>query len=202
MALSFDNNNNNNQSSFNKSGLSFGSSGASAPATSGNKPKFEGNLIGNAQEDILSIGAGITSLVGAIFGYDKEARRAIGLTIQEFKDSPNKLKYLGDTVLSTYNTTIDDFGRLPLGEILGNVAAGAWKHPITAWMDVASLGELTGVTKGIKSTFKKNIKKASDFDTRINLAGEALNETILNHRLGKEFVNQVEKIDTRIKIRS
>lgn len=197
MALSFDNNNNNNQSSFNNGGLSFGSSGASAPATSGNKSKFEGNLIGNAQEDILSIGAGITSLVGAIFGYDKEARRAIGLTIQEFKDSPNKLKYLGDTVLSTYNTTIDDFGRLPLGEILGNVAAGAWKHPITAWMDVASLGELTGVTKGIKSTFKKNIKKASDFDTRINLSSEALHENILNHRLGKEFVNQVEAIDIK-----
>ena len=73
MALSFDNNN---KSTFNSnaSGLSFGGSGASAPTASGNKSKFEGNIIGNINDDVLAIGAGITSLVGAIFGYDKEAR--------------------------------------------------------------------------------------------------------------------------------
>jgi len=193
MALSFDNNSNN-QSSFNNGGLSFGSSGASAPTASGSKSKFEGNLIGNLNEDVLSIGAGITSLVGAIIGYDKEARQAIGQTIEEFKSSPNKLKYLGDTVLSTYNTTIDDFGKLPMGEIIGNVAAGAWKHPLTAWMDVASIGELTGVTKGIKKSFKGKLKQANDYDVRLNLGKDALRENIDNHYYGKSFVNQIDEI--------
>lgn len=198
MPLSFDNQSSNSfNSNSNNSGLSFGGSGASAPTASSNKSKFEGNLIGNINNDVLAIGAGITSLVGAIFGYDKEARQAIGQTINAIKDDPRNLKILGDAVLDTYNLTIDDFGKMPLGEMVGNVAAGVWKHPVTAYLDVMSLGELLGVSKGIKNITKGKLKKVNEQDIRLNLANEALHENINMHGLGNSFVNQIDNISTK-----
>ena len=196
MALSFDNNNKSTSNS-NTSGLSFGGSGASAPTASGNKSKFEGNIIGNINDDVLAIGAGITSLVGAIFGYDKEARQAIGQTIDAIKQDPKNLKILGDTILDTYNLTVDDFGKMPMGEILGNVAAGVWKHPVTAYLDVMSIGELLGAGKKLKNLTKGKLKKVNEQDIRLNLANEALHENINTHHLGNSFVNQIDNINMK-----
>lgn len=201
MALSFDNQSNK-QSSFNStSGLSFGGSGAvggSSPRSLGSQgPKFEGNIIGNINDDVLAIGAGITSLVGAIFGYDKEARQAIGQTIDAIKQDPKNLKILGDTILDTYNLTVDDFGKMPMGEILGNVAAGVWKHPVTAYLDVMSIGELLGAGKKLKSLTKGKLKKVNEQDIRLNLANEALHENINTHHLGNSFVNQIDNINMK-----
>ena len=200
MALSFDNqsNNNNNQSSFTGSGLSFGGSGASAPtASSSQGPKFEGNLIGNINDDVLAIGAGITSLVGAIIGYDKEARQAIGQTIDSIKQDPKNLKILGDTILSTYNMTVDDIGKMPLGEVIGNVASGVWKHPVTAYLDVMSLGELLGVSKNLKSIAKGKLNKINEQDVLVNLSKEALNENLATHNFGNSFVKQIGEIEAK-----
>lgn len=201
MALSFDNQSNK-QSSFNStSGLSFGESGAvggSSPRSLGSQgPKFEGNIIGNINDDVLAIGAGITSLVGAIFGYDKEARQAIGQTIDAIKQDPKNLKILGDTILDTYNLTVDDFGKMPMGEILGNVAAGVWKHPVTAYLDVMSIGELLGAGKKLKGLTKGKLKKVNEQDIRLNLANEALHENMNTHHLGDSFVNQIDNINMK-----
>lgn len=200
MPLSFDNQSNK-QSSFNNSGLSFGGSGAvggSSPRSLGSQGlKFEGNVIGNINDDVLAIGAGITSLVGAIFGYDKEARQAIGQTINAIKQDPKNLKILGDTILDTYNLTVDDFGKMPMGEILGNVAAGVWKHPVTAYLDVMSIGELLGAGKKLKSLTKGKLKKVNEQDIRLNLANEALHENMNTHHLGNSFVNQIDNINMK-----
>lgn len=201
MPLSFDNQSNK-QSSFNStSGLSFGGSGAvdgSSPRSLGSQgPKFEGNVIGNINDDVLAIGAGITSLVGAIFGYDKEARQAIGQTIDAIKQDPKNLKILGDTILDTYNLTVDDFGKMPMGEILGNVATGVWKHPVTAYLDVMSIGELLGAGKKLKSLTKGKLKKVNEQDIRLNLANEALHENMNTHHLGNSFVNQIDNINMK-----
>ena len=200
MALSFDNQSNK-QSSFNNSGLSFGGSGAvggSSPRSLGSQgPKFEGNIIGNINDDVLAIGAGITSLVGAIFGYDKEARQAIGQTIDAIKQDPKNLKILGDTILDTYNLTVDDFGKMPMGEILGNVAAGVWKHPVTAYLDVMSIGELLGAGKKLKNLTKGKLNKVNEQDIRLNLANEALHENLNTHHLGNSFVNQIDNINMK-----
>lgn len=201
MALSFDNQSNK-QSSFNStSGLSFGGSGAvggSSPRSLGSQgPKFEGNIIGNINDDVLAIGAGITSLVGAIFGYDKEARQAIGQTIDAIKQDPKNLKILGDAILDTYNLTVDDFGKMPMGEILGNVAAGIWKHPVTAYLDVMSIGELLGAGKKLKGLTKGKLKKVNEQDIRLNLANEALHENMNTHHLGDSFVNQIDNINMK-----
>lgn len=201
MALSFDNQSNK-QSSFNStSGLSFGGLGAvggSSPRSLGSQgPKFEGNIIGNINDDVLAIGAGITSLVGAIFGYDKEARQAIGQTIDAIKQDPKNLKILGDTILDTYNLTVDDFGKMPMGEILGNVAAGVWKHPVTAYLDVMSIGELLGAGKKLKRITKNKLKTVNEQDIRLNLANEALHENMNTHHLGNSFVNQIDNISMK-----
>lgn len=201
MALSFDNQSNKQSSFNNTSGLSFGGSGAvggSSPRNLGSQgSKFEGNIIGNINDDVLAIGAGITSLVGAIFGYDKEARQAIGQTIDAIKQDPKNLKILGDTILDTYNLTVDDFGKMPMGEILGNVAAGVWKHPITAYFDVMSIGELLGAGKKLKSLTKGKLNKVNEQDIRLNLANEALHENINTHHLGNSFVNQIDNISMK-----
>lgn len=201
MALSFDNQSNKQSSFNNTTSLSFGGSGAvggSSPRSLGSQgPKFEGNIIGNINDDVLAIGAGITSLVGAIFGYDKEARQAIGQTIDAIKQDPKNLKILGDTILDTYNLTVDDFGKMPMGEILGNVAAGVWKHPVTAYLDVMSIGELLGAGKKLKSLTKGKLKKVNEQDIRLNLANEALHENINTHHLGNSFVNQIDNINMK-----
>lgn len=201
MALSFDNQSNKQSSFNNTTGLSFGGSGAvggSSPRSLGSQgPKFEGNIIGNINDDVLAIGAGITSLVGAIFGYDKEARQAIGQTIDAIKQDPKNLKILGDTILDTYNLTVDDFGKMPMGEILGNVAAGVWKHPVTAYLDVMSIGELLGAGKKLKSLTKGKLKKVNEQDIRLNLANEALHENMNTHHLGNSFVDQIDNINMK-----
>lgn len=201
MALSFDNQSNKQSSFSSTSGLSFGGSGAvggSSPRSLGSQgSKFEGNIIGNINDDVLAIGAGITSLVGAIFGYDKEARQAIGQTINAIKQDPKNLKILGDTILDTYNLTIDDFGKMPMGEILGNVAAGVWKHPVTAYLDVMSIGELLGAGKKLKNLTKGKLNKVNEQDIRLNLANEALHENINTHHLGNSFVNQIDNINMK-----
>lgn len=201
MALSFDNQSNKQSSFNNTTGLSFGGSGAvgdSSPRSLGSQgPKFEGNIIGNINDDVLAIGAGITSLVGAIFGYDKEARQAIGQTIDAIKQDPKNLKILGDTILDTYNLTVDDFGKMPMGEILGNVAAGVWKHPVTAYLDVMSIGELLGAGKKLKRITKNKLKTVNEQDIRLNLANEALHENINTHHLGNSFVNQIDNINMK-----
>lgn len=201
MALSFDNQLNKQSSFNNTTGLSFEGSGAvggSSPRSLGSQgPKFEGNIIGNINDDVLAIGAGITSLVGAIFGYDKEARQAIGQTIDAIKQDPKNLKILGDTILDTYNLTVDDFGKMPMGEILGNVAAGVWKHPVTAYLDVMSIGELLGAGKKLKSLTKGKLNKVNEQDIRLNLANEALHENINTYHLGNSFVNQIDNINMK-----
>lgn len=197
MALSFDNQSNK-QSSFNNTGLSFGGSGASAPTASRSQDfKFEGNLIGNINDDVLAIGAGITSLIGAIIGYDKEARQAIGQTIDSIKQDPKNLKILGDTILSTYNMTVDDIGKMPLGEVIGNVAAGVWKHPVTAYLDVMSIGELLGAGKKFRSIAKGKLNKVNDQDVLVNLSKEALNENLATHGFGNSFVKQIGEIEAK-----
>lgn len=201
MALSFDNQSNKQTSFNNTTGLSFGGSGAvggSSPRSLGSQgSKFEGNLIGNINDDVLAIGAGITSLIGAIIGYDKEARQAIGQTINSIKQDPKNLKILGDTILSTYNMTVDDIGKMPLGEVVGNVAAGVWKHPVTAYLDVMSLGELLGVSKNLKSIAKGKLNKVNEQDVLVNLSKEALNENLATHNFGNSFVKQIGEIEAK-----
>lgn len=201
MVLSFDNQSNKQPSFNNTTGLSFGGSGAvggSSPRSLGSQgSKFEGNLIGNINDDVLAIGAGITSLIGAIIGYDKEARQAIGQTIDSIKQDPKNLKILGDTILSTYNMTIDDIGKMPLGEVVGNVAAGVWKHPVTAYLDVMSLGELLGVSKNLKSIAKGKLNKVNEQDVLVNLSKEALNENLATHNFGNSFVKQIGEIEAK-----
>lgn len=196
MPLSFESNNSNNKQSFSGSGLSFGG-GSTSSSPSVDRSKFEGNLVGNVNEDVLAIGAGVTSLVGAIFGYDKEARQAIGETINAIKQDPKNLKILGDTILSTYNTTIDDFGKLPMGEIVGNIAAGIWKHPVSAYLDVMSIGELLGASKGLKNIAKGKLNKVNEQDIRLNLGNEALKENVNTHHLGNSFIKQLDNIETK-----
>lgn len=161
---------------------------------SGSTPQFEGNLIQNIGTNALEIGANITTLIGGLLGIDQQASDAIAnQVITMIRDPKQGAKDLGDAILSTYNLAVDDFGKMPLGEMVGNVLTGAWKHPIEAFLDVATLGQLTGVTKGISSLSKAR-KAAQTRDTLVRFAEEATRENIKVGVAAQDFVREIDAI--------
>lgn len=173
----------------NTSGPTFG------PQPKSEEVKFEGNILGNAREDLQTIGADITTLVGAIFGYDKQARQALVDTFNTIKDDPKQVKMLADAMLSTYNLSVDDFGEMPLGEMVGNVMSGAWKHPITALIDVTSLASAAGVK--IPKTIKSKLGKIDDADVRLKLAEEVTKDNVRMSGVGSQFIRDIEAIESK-----
>ena len=196
MALSFDNNNSQSFNTSSTSGLSFGTT----TNKSNNKPaagsniKLEGSLYENAKDDLNSIGAGITTLIGGIFGYDKDARQAMIDTFDAVSKDPTQLKMFGDALLSTYNLSIDDIGKMPLGEMVGNVITGAWKHPVTALLDITSLTGALGLK--LPKALKGKLKAIEDNDTRIRLAEEVTKDNINIVNVGNDFIKQIQSIES------
>ena len=161
---------------------------------SGSTPQFEGNLIQNIGTNALEIGANITTLIGGLLGIDQQASDAIAnQVITLIRDPKQGAKDLGDALLSTYNLAVDDFGKMPLGEMVGNVLTGAWKHPVEAFLDVATLGQLTGVTKGISSMSKAR-KAAQSRDTLVRFAEEATKENVKMGSISQDFVREIDDI--------
>lgn len=156
---------------------------------------FKGNLLENARTDFKTIGSDITTLAGAIFGFDKEARAALGQTFKSIADDPRNVKTLVDAVLSTYNIGVDDFGKMPLGEMVGNVLEGAWEHPITAALDVSSILAL-GYNRLPKS-FKDRLPKIEEADVRVKLAEDVTKENVRLNGLGNQFVREVKRIEQK-----
>lgn len=198
MALSFDNNNSNSQSFNSSSGLSFGTpnnSTSNRPQSDKSDIKFEGSLYTNAKNDLNEIGAGITTLLGGIFGYDQDARKAMVDTFDAVAKDPTQLKQFGDALLSTYNLAIDDIGKMPLGEMVGNVLTGAWKHPITALLDVTSLTGAIGLK--LPKSIKKKIKVIDDNSTRIKLAEQVTKDNINLANTGNDFLKQIQTIERK-----
>lgn len=198
MALSFDNNNSNSQSFNSSSGLSFGTpnnSTSNRPQSDKSDIKFEGSLYTNAKNDLNEIGAGITTLLGGIFGYDQDARKAMIDTFDAVAKDPTQLKQFGDALLSTYNLSIDDIGKMPLGEMVGNVMTGAWKHPVTALLDITSLTGALGLK--LPKSLKGKLKAIEDNDTRIRLAEEVTKDNTNRANVGNDFIKQIQNIESK-----
>lgn len=195
MALSFENTNSNSFSN-NQGGLSFGSNQKQKESKNTvNLDGFDTNIVGNINTDLKTIGADITTLAGAIIGYDKEARQALLDTFNAIKNNPAEVKQLADAMLSTYNLTVDDFGNMPLGEMVGNVLQGAWKRPITALIDVASLASAAGIK--LPKSLKGKVKDIDEADVRIRLAEDVTKNNLKITDLGQQFVKQIENIEAK-----
>lgn len=195
MALSFENTNSNSFSN-NQGGLSFGSNQKQKESKNTvNLDGFDTNIVGNINTDLKTIGADITTLAGAIIGYDKEARQALLDTFNAIKNNPAEVKQLADAMLSTYNLTVDDFGNMPLGEMVGNVLQGAWKRPITALIDVASLASAAGIR--LPKSLKGKVKDIDEADVRIRLAEDVTKNNLKVTDLGQQFVKQIENIEAK-----
>lgn len=199
MALSFDNTNSQSFNTSSTSNLSFGTTTNSKPgnksSSSNSNIKLEGTLYENAKDDLNSIGAGITTLIGGIFGYDKDARQALVDTFDAVSKDPTQLKMFGDALLSTYNLTVDDIGKMPLGEMVGNVITGAWKHPVSALLDITSLTGALGLK--LPKALKGKLKTIEDNDTRIRLAEEVTKDNINLANVGNDFIRQVQNIESK-----
>lgn len=97
-------------------------------------PDISWNPLVNAKLDAQEIGTGITGLVTNF--------PAVAHSAWEYFDTPGQKPYkdIINAVLSPYNTTVDDFGTLPAKDIALNVISGAYRHPVSTALDVASLG--------------------------------------------------------------
>lgn len=198
MALSFENTNTSNVNNTSSGQLSFGANAEKPKETS--VPQLKGNPIGNASRDLNEISAGITSLIGAIFGYDKEARQGIVNLYNQIQNDPTQVKQLADAMLNTYNLSMDDFGSMPLGEMVGNVMTGAWEHPVSAFLDFAPIfnmvkGANASSKAGKVSKTSEILNKVDDMDARIRLAEEVTKENVSLANIGQDFLKSVGRIE-------
>lgn len=156
---------------------------------------FKGNLVGNAWENLGEMSAGISSLARGIFVKDSEERRAMAQTWQVIKDDPKQAKMFADAILSTYNTSLDDFGTKPLGEIVGNVVSGAWSHPIDTFLDVMTLGELTGAKAALRGITKNsaNLK-------RVEIAANVTRDNLRTQKIGQDLIKATESVYSKFKV--
>lgn len=104
----------------------------------GNVPRSDledrsGNIFENFGKDVRSIGTGLVNM----WVHKGEIPQAVADYINS---NPNYVKDLANMVLSTYNTEVDDFGKLPAREIVANVLQGINEKPAQALLDALSLG--------------------------------------------------------------
>lgn len=162
---------------------------------------FEGSLLGNINDNLLSIGAGVSTLIGGILGYDKEGRQALIDIVNGLKtDTKGTSKNLANALLSTYNVTLEDFGKMPLGELAGNILEGAWQHPIDTYFDFMSLKGLVNPTKKISKINPEDLKLGQKINQNEFLIREAEDTTKANvalHHTGNEFVKAIDNIEAK-----
>lgn len=156
--------------------------------------QLEGNLIGNLRDNVNSLGADITTLVGGIFGFDKEARQGLANLANTVvnQNLGENAKMFADAMLSTYNLALDDFGKMSLGDMVGNIIEGAWKHPLTAGLDVATI--VGSVYKGAPKKLKDTLEKASDMDVRVRAAEKVTQDNVRLANSGEEFLNAIDDL--------
>lgn len=172
--------------------------GGSSPIKQGSTPKFEGNLIGNSYNNLQEIGARITTLIGGVLGTDKEASDLLYQQAATLIDNPSQgIKDFANAALSTYNLAVDDFGSMPLGEMVGNVLTGAWKHPIDAFLDVTTLGQMAGVGKAVKALKKSKGKIIAERDILVKSAEQVTKENVRAGALAVDFENEIYKISKK-----
>lgn len=182
--LSFSNTNSNN--------LSFGQS----QQNNRSGIQLEGNLIENTRNNLNEIGAGITTIAGAILNTDPQARQSFIQLFDYYRQNPQEIpEGLLNTMLSTYNITVDDVMNMPLGELVGNVVEGAWQHPVEAGLDIASLFSASGLK--IPAKLRSKIKILDEADVRIKASEQVLKDNIRTTNLGEDFVRQINNIERK-----
>lgn len=214
-----DNNNNrtmNNNSNSNIYQFGAGSSKSRSSAPNGNNLKFEGNPIENAGQNLQEITARVTTLVGGLTGMDPQARQALKAQGQKLLNEPGEAgKDFANAILSTYKLTLDDFGNMPLGEMVGHILTGAWEHPIDAALDFAPLigqaGKIAkGTVKGAAGAAKaiNSESKVSKFlnfvddklgqgDVVTRMAEEVTKDNLRLGMMGQDFIKEIEGISSR-----
>ena len=158
--------------------------------------QFEGNLIENVRNNLNEIGAGITTIAGAIFNTDPQARQSFKQLFNYYSQNPQEIpEELLNTMLSTYNITVDDVMNMPLGELVGNVVEGAWEHPVEAGLDLATLFSSSGLK--IPAKLRSKIKSLDEADVRIKASEQVLKDNIRVTNYGEDFVRKINDIEKK-----
>lgn len=157
------------------------------------------NILKNALANAAEIGTGL-AYVGT---HLPEVGRMTGNYILEHGNNPAKIgKDVLNTVLSPYDTKVEDFGNKPISQILAQMAVGAYEHPIDATFDAMSLG-LTGLAgKAIKATGAGRAIAKVEAKAGVNL-GSDLQKAIqggvdvTNVEVRKEITNAFKPLESK-----
>lgn len=156
----------------------------------------EGNIISNAGREVLEIGAAISTLASGILGFDEESRAVVRdlFDIIRTQSASENSKMLVNGALEAYNIALDDFGKLSLGEMAGRILEGAFENPVTATLDLATLGKYSGAGKLVTSLARKVPIIDNQFK-RAELAAEVAKDNMMIANEATDFMSEVKRIE-------
>lgn len=140
-----------------------------------------GTFLENAANNARRIGTGLVNMW--------VNKGEIPQMVLSYLDSnPNVIEDIGNLVLSSYNTKIEDFGKLPAKQIIGNVLIGVHENPVDFGMDVASLGGTKLLSKLVKP-----------LETGTKVERGIASETAMARRGGETLYSDLDKLKTTAK---
>lgn len=147
------------------------------------KMEQSGTFLENAANNARRIGTGLVNMW--------VNKGEIPQMVTDYLNSnPNVIEDIGNLVLSSYNTKIEDFGKLPAKQIIGNVLMGIHENPVDFGMDVLSLGG-----------GKLLSKVAKPLETGTKVERGIASETAMARRGGEQLYNDLDKLKTTAKER-
>lgn len=145
------------------------------------KMEQSGTFLENAANNARRIGTGLVNMW--------VNKGEIPQMVTDYLNSnPNVIEDIGNLVLSSYNTKIEDFGKLPAKQIIGNVLMGIHENPVDFGMDVLSLGG-----------GKLLSKVAKPLETGTKVERGIASETAMARRGGEQLYNDLDKLKATAK---
>lgn len=110
------------------------------------------------------------------------------MVVDYLNSNPSIIEDIGNLVLSSYNTKIEDFGKLPAKQIIANVLMGIHENPFDFGMDALSLGG-----------GKLLSKVAKPLETGTKIERGIASETAMARRGGEQLYNDLDKLKAKAK---
>lgn len=154
------------------------------------------NIFGNALKEAQEIGTGLGSLW---------VNRADipDMVKQYIASNPNYLKDYVNAMLSPYDTKVEDFGNLSAKEIAENVVRGAYRNPLSAALDFATLGGgrlIGGALPWVKNATKAE-RGVNVLKSEVSRRGQKIYDGLaeakrIAEETGADYAKAVEALET------
>lgn len=156
----------------------------------------DANLFGNALKEAREIGTGFANLA--------VHRDEIVPAIRDYiASNPIYARDFANAMLSSYETKVEDFGKLSAKEIAQNIVRGAYKNPLSTTFDLLSLGAgrvIGAALPWVKNTTKVergvNVVKAEVAQRGQKIYDGLAEAKKIAEETGADYAKAVEAIET------